>query len=191
MAEIQNRISTPMSNEDLERYLSVKPSDIMKYADLSKYKTIEQLLPNDGDFQIILIEDKKNSGHWTSVARYGKTIEYFNSYGTKYDTDWRFIPRLVRIVLGQNTNDLTRLFKQAENDGFKVVYNKKRFQKLSPNIQTCGRHIIFRRHLGQIGYNLKEYQDLMEKLRDVNTPKQGKSKGVRPSADWIVSKYVS
>ena len=163
----------------------------MKYADLSKYKTIEQLLPKDGDFKIILIEDKQNSGHWVSVARYGKTIEYFNSYGCKYDTDWRWIPRLVRIVLGQNTNDLTRLFKQAEKDGYKVVYNKKRLQKLSPNIQTCGRHIVFRRHLAQMGYNLKEYQDLMERLRDANTPKQGKSKGVRPSADWIVSKYIS
>ena len=36
MTDIQKRISEPMSNEDLEKYLSVKPSDIMKYADLSK-----------------------------------------------------------------------------------------------------------------------------------------------------------
>ena len=188
--EIQNRISKPMSNEDLEKYLSVKPSDIMKYADLSNYQTIEQLLPKDGDFQIILIEDKQNSGHWVSVARYGKTIEYFNSYGSKYDTDFRFIPRIVSIILGQNTSDLTRLFKQAEKDGFKVVWNKKRLQKLSPDIQTCGRHVVFRRHLAQMGYTLPEYQDKIEKLRDENTPTRGKNKGIRPSADWIVSKYI-
>jgi hypothetical protein len=188
--EIQNRISKPMSNEDLEKYLSVKPSDIMKYADLSNYQTIEQLLPKDGDFQIILIEDKQNSGHWVSVARYGKTIEYFNSYGSKYDTDFRFIPRIVSIILGQNTSDLTRLFKQAEKDGFKVVWNKKRLQKLSPAIQTCGRHVVFRRHLAQMGYTLPEYQKKMEELRDENTPTRGKNKGIRPSADWIVSKFI-
>ena len=190
MSDIQKRISEPMSNDDLEKYLSVKPDDIMKYADLSNYKTIEELLPKDGDFQIILIEDKQNHGHWVSVARYGKTIEYFNSYGSKWDTDWRFIPRCVRIILGQNTNDLTRLFKQAEKDGYKVVYNKKRLQKLSPDIQTCGRWVVFRRHLAQMGYTLPEFQEKIEKLRDANTPTKGKSKGVRPSADWIVAKYI-
>ena len=190
MTDIQKRISEPMSNEDLEKYLSVKPNDIMKYADLSNYKTIEDLLRVDGDFQIILIEDKQNSGHWVSVARYGKTIEYFNSYGTKWDTDWRFIPRIVRIILGQNTNDLTRLFKQAEKDGYKVVWNKKRLQKLSPTIQTCGRWVVFRRNLAQLGYTLTEFQDKIEKLRDENTPTRGKNKGVRPTTDWVVSKYI-
>ena len=190
MTDIQKRISEPMSNEDLEKYLSVKPSDIMKYADLSKYQSIEQLLPKDGDFQIILIEDKQNSGHWVSVARYGKTIEYFNSYGAKWDTDWRFIPRIVRIILGQNTNDLTRLFNKAEKDGYKVVWNKKRLQKLSPAIQTCGRWVVFRRHLAQMGYTLPEFQKKIEMLRDENTPIRGKSKGVRPTADWVVSKYI-
>ena len=172
MTDIQKRISEPMSNEDLEKYLSVKPSDIMKYADLSKYQSIEQLLPKDGDFQIILIEDKQNSGHWVSVARYGKTIEYFNSYGAKWDTDWRFIPRMVRIILGQNTNDLTRLFKKA------------------PAIQTCGRWVVLRRHFAQMGYSLPEFQKKIEMLRDENTPTKGKDKGIRPTADWVVSKYI-
>lgn len=191
MTDIQKRIREPMSNEDLEKYLSVKPDDIMKYSELSNYKTIEDLLPKDGDFQIILIEDKKNQGHWVSVARYGKTILYFNSYGSAWDTDKnRFIPRLVRIILGQNTNDLTRLFKQAEKDGYKIVYNKKRLQKLSPDIQTCGRWVVFQRHFALMGYNLSQFQDKVEMLRDENTPTKGKNKGVRPSADWIVAKYI-
>lgn len=190
MTDIQKRISEPMSNDDLEKYLSVKPADIMKYADLSNYKTIEELLPKDGDFQIILIEDKQNSGHWVSVARYGKTIEYFNSYGSKWDTDWRFIPRMVRIILGQNTNDLTRLFKKAVKDGYKVVWNKKRLQKLSPAIQTCGRWVVFRRHFAQMGYTLTEFQKKIDMLRDENTPTKGKNKGVRPTGDWVVSKYI-
>tara|TARA_R110001632_G_scaffold154191_1_gene272262 strand:+ start:519 stop:1079 length:561 start_codon:yes stop_codon:yes gene_type:complete len=185
MSDIQKRIGEPMSNEDLEKYISVNPSDIVKYADLSNYQTIQDLLPKDGDFKIILIEDKQNHGHWVSVSRRGKVIEYFNSYGSAPDADWRFIPRMVRIILGENTNDLTRMFKQAKKDGFKVVYNKKRLQKLSPNIQTCGRWIVFRRHLAEMGYDLGEFQKKIEQLRDDNTVK-----GVRPSSDWVVAKYI-
>jgi len=190
MNTIEKRIETPMSNEDLEKYLAIRPEDIIKYSELSNYKTIQQLLPKDNDFRIILIEEKKNFGHFVSVQRQGKVITYYNSYGAKWDTDWRFIPRLVRIILGQNTNDLTRLFKQAEKDGFKVEYNKKRNQKLSPKIMTCGRHVTMWRHYALMGYTLAEYQKKLEQLRDENTPTKGKFKGVRPSADWIVAKYI-
>jgi len=190
MNDIQKRIEQPMSNEDLEKYLSVKPEDIIKYSELSNYHTIQQLLPKEDDFKIILIEEKQNFGHFVSVQRQGKVITYFNSYGAKWDTDWRFIPRLVRIILGQNTNDLTRLFKQAEKDGFTVEYNKKRLQKLSPKIMTCGRWVVFWRHFSQMGYTLSQFQKKVEELRDENTPTKGKNKGVRPTGDWVVAKYI-
>jgi predicted SprT family Zn-dependent metalloprotease len=117
MNTIEKRIETPMSNEDLEKYLAIKPEDIIKYSELSNYKTIQQLLPKDNDFRIILIEEKKNFGHFVSVQRQGKVITYYNSYGAK-----------------------------------------------------C--------------------QKKLEQLRDENTPTKGKYKGVRPSADWIVAKYI-
>ena len=44
MNAIQKRIETPMSNEDLEKYLAVKPEDIIKYSELSNCNTIHQLL---------------------------------------------------------------------------------------------------------------------------------------------------
>ena len=191
MSEIDKRIKEPMSNEDLEKFTGVKGDDIMKYSQLKNYKTIEELLPKNGDFQIILIEDAVNSGHWVSVAREGKTIEYFNSYGDKWDTDWKFIPRMVRLILGQGSNELTRLFKQAEKDGWKVVYNKIKFQKEGTDIQTCGRWVVLRREYARMGYTLPEFQRQVEMLRDDNTPIRGKGKGIRPTADWVVSKYIS
>jgi len=191
MNAIEKRIQTPMSNDELEKYLAVRPEDIIKYSELSNYHTIQQLLPKEDDFKIILIEEKQNYGHFVSVQRQGKTIIYMNPYGSKWDTDIRFIPRLVRIILGQNTKDLTRLFKQAEKDGFKVEYNRKRLQKLSPKIMTCGRHVVFWRHFSLMGYTLSQYHDKMEELRDENTPTKGKNKGVRPTADWVVAKYVT
>jgi len=184
--EIQKRIGEPMSNFDLEKYLEINPSDIIKYSELSNYDSIQQLLPKDDSFKVLLIEDKPNSGHFVGLFRFGKTIEYMNSYGAKWDTDWRFIPRMVRLILGQATNDLTRLFDKAKKDGFSVVYNKKRLQKLDPKIQTCGRFVAMRRHLGKMGYNLTQYQQEIENLRDKNT-KEGEK---RKSADWVVAKYI-
>ena len=67
MNAIQKRIEQPMSNEDLEKYLAVKPEDIIKYIELSNYNTIQQLLPKEDDFKIILIEEKQNFGHFVSV----------------------------------------------------------------------------------------------------------------------------
>jgi hypothetical protein len=78
-AQIKKRIGEPMTNFDLEKYLSVQPSDIIKYSELSNYKQIEDLLPKDGDFKVLLIEDKYNSGHFVGLFRFGKTLEYFNS----------------------------------------------------------------------------------------------------------------
>jgi hypothetical protein len=185
-SEIQERITKPMTNFDLEKYLGINPSDIIKYSDLSDYDSIQQLLPKDDSFKVLLIEDKLNSGHFVGLFRFGKTIEYFNSYGAKWDTDWRFIPRMIRTILGQATNDLTRLLDKAKKDGFTVVYNKKRLQKLSPKIQTCGRFVAMRRHLGLMGYTLPQFQAELEKLRDKNTPKGQK----RKTNDWVVAKYI-
>lgn len=187
MSEITERIKKPMTNYDLEKYLSISPADLIKYSELSDYKSIEDLLPKDGDFKVLLIEDKYNSGHFVGIFRFGKTIEYFNSYGEKYDTDWKFIPRMIRVILGQATNDLTRLFKKAKADGFEVVWNKKPLQKLDNKIQTCGRYVVMRRELGRMGYSkLDDFLKELDHLREVNKDKNGKL----PSYDWIVAKYV-
>lgn len=185
---IKERIGIPMTNFDLEKYLAINPSDLIKYSELSDYKSIEELLPKDDSFKVLLIEDKYNSGHFVGLFRFGKTIEYFNSYGEKYDTDWKFIPKMVRRILGQATNDLTRLFKKAKNDGFNVVWNNKKLQVLGDKIQTCGRYVVMRRHLGQMGFTkLEDFIQKLDALREHNKNANG---GKLPSYDWIVSKYI-
>jgi hypothetical protein len=179
--EIKARVGKPMTNDDLERNIGVKPEDIIKYSSLSDYKDIQELLPAAECFKIILIEDKYNSGHWVCIMRRGKTIEYFNSYGAKWDTDWKFINRMMRIILGQETNEMTRLMDKATADGFTVCWNRNRFQKLGGNVQTCGRWVTMRIETFKMGYNLEEFKELMEKLK--------KEVGGR-SADFAVAAYV-
>jgi len=183
MGEIQQRIGIPMSNDDLEKYLAIKPSDVMKYSDLSSYKNIEELLPKDKDFQIVLIEDTYNSGHWVCVMRYGKTIEYFNSYKDAPDADWKFIPKMMRLILGQGSNEMTRLLNDAKKRGWNVVVNNHKYQKLDPNIQTCGRHCVMRIETMRMGYNNAAYKLMMNKLLKKHPESGG-------SYDWVVSKYI-
>ena len=177
---ISKRVSTPMTGDDLERCTGVAPGDIIKYSLLDEYKTIEDLLPTDGSYKIILIEDKYNSGHWVAVFRRGKTIEYFNSYGAKWDTDWKFINRMIRVILDQNTNELSRLMNQAEKDGWKVVWNKRKFQKMGNHIQTCGRWVTMRIETFKMGYDLADFDKMITRFK----------KETGGSTDWVVARYV-
>ena len=179
---IEKRMGQPLSDADLERYTGIKAQDITKYSDLKNYTTIQELLPKVGDFKIILIEDRFNAGHWVLVMRTeDKTIEYFNSYGAKWDTDWKFITRMARVILGQSTNEMTRLMDQAEKDGFKTVWSKKAFQRMGSKIQTCGRWVVFRIETYKMGYKTpEEFQALVKKFK---TETGG-------SNDTVVAKYI-
>jgi hypothetical protein len=178
---IDERIKTSMTNTDLERHTGIADADIIKYSDLKNYSKLEELLPTDKSARIILIEDKYNHGHWVCVLRYGDTFEYFNSYGKKYDADWGFVGRMMRVILGQQNNDMTRLFKQAQKDGWKTTWNKVPYQKMAADVQTCGRWCVFRIETMKIGYTLDEFHSLITKLTTENG-------GAAP--DWVVSKYV-
>jgi hypothetical protein len=177
---IQARISKPMTDLDLEQYTGVKPEDIIKYSQLKNYASITDLLPKDKSFRIILIEDKYNSGHFVAILRYGDTIEFWNSYAGKPDDDWKFINRMIRAILGENSNELTRLFKNAEDLGFKTTHNTTRVQKLSNNIQTCGRWCVLRIELMKAGYNLPQFITFVKQY----------AKKLGKSTDYIASKMV-
>lgn len=184
--EVEARISKPMTDADLEKYSGVHPEDIIKYSDLKDYPTITDLLPEKKDFRIILIEDTYNSGHWVGIFRNGQEIEYFNSYGAKWDYDWKFINRMIRTILGENTNEMTRLMEQAEKDGFKTSYNKYRFQKLGSQIQTCGRWVIFRIEMFKMGYNNEEFKQVVDKMKANLDEKSGGD----VSNDFVVANYI-
>lgn len=161
------RISKPMTDEEIESHIGVTKDKIIKYSELKNFKTLGELLPNDKSFKIILIEDRFNSGHWVCVMKYGKTIEYFNSYGAKWDTDWKFVNKMVRMILGENQNDMTRLMNQAEKDGWKCIWNTSRFQKLNNQVQTCGRFCVFRIEMMKMGYDLDEFARQMQKFKEI------------------------
>lgn len=137
-----DRIQTSLTDGDLKRYLGDVDSKIIKYSELADFASVNELLPRDRDFKVLLIEDSPNKGHWAVLLRYGKTIEYFDSYGKKPDYHKAMFGKLRNLALGQHEDYLTDLIKRSK--GFKVVYNTTHFQKVKQGINTCGRWILLR-----------------------------------------------
>ena len=140
---ICDRIGTSLTDGDIRRYLGDGiESKILKYSELAGYASIDELLPKERDFRIILVEDSHNKGHWCAILKYGKTIEWYNSYGVRPDGEKDFLGAVRNKMLGQYQDHIPRLMKRAK--GFKLIYNKARFQKLKQGVNTCGRWIILR-----------------------------------------------
>ena len=157
-------VSEPMSNSELELYFgSGYESEIMMYKDLANFGSIDELLPKDIDYRIILIETSPNVGHWVLILKYKDTVEYFNSYGVNGDVQKNsLIPKKMNIFLGQKKDYLTDLMKKSDSK-YKLIHNKTKFQKNSPDVATCGRHIALRIICCEKMFmNLKEYTDFVK-----------------------------
>ena len=168
---IKERMAEYISDGDITRHLGPDAmNNIIKYSDLKQYNNIEELLPTDKSYKIILIENEHNSGHWVLLMRYkyeGKEyIEFFNSYGLMPTTSLDFINKIKNQILGQNIKYLDKLLNKAKKQ-FKIIYSTKRFQKLRPEIATCGRHMLLRL-LMMLHYDLSlyDYIDFLNKLKD-------------------------
>lgn len=164
----ETELKKMFSDADFTRYFG--DGKVIKYSDLSNYPTINDLLPNNKDFKIILIESQYNSGHWVCVMKYNNIIEFFNSYATKPEYDFKFIPTFTKHLLGQGGNLLTKLLK-TKDKGQKVYYNKKKLQQINDHVNTCGRHVICRILAMLVGYELDEYiNKVEEKMEETGKP---------------------
>lgn len=164
--DVMQRISTNISDDDLRRYFGENvDKNIIKYNELSNYSKITDLLPEDKAFKIVLFENDVNTGHWILLLRYGKTIEFFNSYGLKPNGDFAFVSKIKNWFLGQNPDYLKALLTDAEKQGFNVIYNKRRLQQMKKGINTCGRWIILRIILMKfLNQDLQGFLDFIDNL---------------------------
>jgi len=162
MQHYQHLLETMINDNDFKRYFGDDVSKkIIKYSDLNKYSNINQLLPNDTDYRIILTENQPNVGHWCAVLKYKNIIEWWDSYGVKPDGEFKYIPSSVRNALGQGGNRLSQLLK-TKSPNQQVYYNKKRFQSGADGINTCGRWTIARVLSMLCGWELDDFIDKVE-----------------------------
>jgi hypothetical protein len=136
-----------LGDDVIKKYLPY--SRILTYNELSKYKTIEELLKKDLDYVILLYQQKQNYGHWVLLSRYNNIIEFFSSYGDYIDEPLNWTKLKMRIVLGEDKPYLSQLLSNAINSKkFDVIYNSFDFQnKNDLSIATCGRWCVLRIHM--------------------------------------------
>jgi hypothetical protein len=110
-----------ISNFDFYEYFG-KDINIVKNKDIQNYD-IENLVNNKYRSSIIYIEND-TIAHWVLLSlNFQDEIEYFDSYGFSYKKD----------------PFLKDYFKQIN-----VKFNRIRYQKLAPNVATCGKHVSMR-----------------------------------------------
>lgn len=161
--EIKDVEEQPMDDQDIRFYLP--DAKILKYTDLKNYNDINQLLPEPIDYVILLYLDAPNKGHWTALLKYHKFIEFFDPYGLKPDSELKWVDCNTRIKLGTVIPFITRLFNKVKDNQI-VVYNPFKYQKEKSDINTCGRHCVYR-ILKMIDYkmNLEQYYKHMQFLK--------------------------
>jgi hypothetical protein len=162
--ELADKTQTFLSDEDFRRMLH-QPK-IVKYCDLKNYKNFEELLPAKTDYAVILVESKKNSGHWCSLMRKDNVITEFDSYGCKIDHETDFLTQMIKTMLGENKKEISRLHKSSP--GFEVVHHKMKLQSDKPldlNIpepSTCGRWVAAAIQYHLMGFDLAEFQQFIK-----------------------------
>lgn len=97
-----------------------------------------------------------------------KLLTYFDSYGKGIDQELKYVSNANRQALHENKPYLTNLVNNLVKQGFKLEYNKIDFQSYSPNIDTCGKWVVFITNSLLNGLNLSEAQKLIKNLKSKN-----------------------
>ena len=160
MESMRKTLEYSLSDSDI-RHILGHDCKIVEYNDLDQFESMEDLLPNEKDYVVILIESKPSSGHWCSIAKANKRITLADSYGCKLEDELNFISKAMNRMLGNTKQELEKLIKSVPDD-YEVIYNKTKLQSESPNIATCGRWTCAWIQMFKMGYDLEEFLRIVE-----------------------------
>jgi hypothetical protein len=159
----EGKLKQMLSNDDFNKYLPDAPENLITYKELKHFQKMGDLLEKEFDYKILLIETEKNAGHWCVLVRRGNNIFWCDSYGMSPQKSINMIPSFIRKLLGQENDEIKRLYKSAIREGFKVQENNFDFQADKPNINTCGRWVLFFIECIKEGMNFEEMEVLIIK----------------------------
>ena len=125
----ERKLKEMLSNDDFNMYLPDAAENLITYKELRNFKTMGQLLEKpDFDFKILLVETERNSGHWCVLVRRENDVFWCDSYGMSPQESIGMIPKCIRRMLGQENDEVKRLYKSAREEGFNVHENEFEFQ---------------------------------------------------------------
>jgi len=153
----------PLSDKIIRKYLN--NAKVILYEELKDYDDINDLLPNNKDYVVILFkQDDKGSNHWICLLKYDDVIEHFCSYGSypdQYYYEWTSQKDLNKA--GEFAPYMTELLNKCSNE---IVYSSEDYQQDKGQIATCGRHVCNRvLHLENHDHNINQYYKYMKKIK--------------------------
>ena len=148
-----------LSDSDIKHILG-SDCKIIKYSELSKYNSLEELVPKLIDYVVILYEEQENTGHWVGLMKYNNLYEFFDPYGLQPDKELSWINLKTRRMLNEITPYLTNLLKNE-----RYIYNRIKYQLGDSFVNTCGSHVVHRIYrLINNNMVLEEYHKFMRDL---------------------------
>ena len=157
-----------MTGADLEKYFP--QSKIILFEEL-KGKNLEKVLPANPDYVILLFELQSDfDGHWVCILRYDNTIEWWDPYGMTPAEVYESNTVQKNSSLNQDKNYASIMIKNfiTSHPKYNFIVNRKRFQKMEPGINTCGRWVTFRiKALMKKGMTLHEFYEFYKKTKNL------------------------
>ena len=158
---ITKLINKALSDADLQRILG-DDTKIIKYSELSHLNDLDELLPKDKDYCVVLYEERLDLGHWTALSKYDGVFEHFDPYGVKPDNQLKWLSMRQRHSLNQATPYLSNLLKKED-----YIYNNVHYQDPDSFVNTCCSHVAHRLYrLTYQDMTLEEYYRHMKTIKD-------------------------
>jgi hypothetical protein len=152
---MNNEINKSLSAQNILDLLDNR-CNLVQYSDIHKLTSIDELLGQHRKC-VLLYHTAANYGHWVCVWEYNNTIFFFDSYGSKPDTQLKFLAHDLKDELNSNHNFLIRLLY---NSGKNVEFNQHQFQKRTHDVTTCGRWVVNRLRFPEI--SIDEYYKIFK-----------------------------
>jgi hypothetical protein len=131
-----------LSNSDLNTILE-PDTNVFLYPHLKSVSNIDEVLDDNGRAIMLYLTENDSTGHWIAIIKRGDTVEVYDPYGFATDTQHKHLGGSVmdNARWGQDKKVLTRLIRAS---GYKLRDNREQQQKMSPDINTCGRWAVVR-----------------------------------------------
>lgn len=148
-------VSYALSDDDLHSLLPGVP--ITMYSDVDE-RRLSQMLDTQGRGLLLFKAEETPStivGHWLALATQPEGLLVFDPYGGSREPwylNHTFVSNKTLKSLDQDAPELVQTIRDA---GLQPIYSTKRYQKMSPKINTCGRHCVVRlwnKHLDNDAY---------------------------------------
>lgn len=159
---IKDIYSNDLTGQDVEIATNGK-CPVHLYKDLINFTHIREVIGEHNACIVLFPVKSSTNGHWIAIIYHPNTntIEHFDSYGFSPNTELQYSSDPLT-----KQNLLMNFYDKAKNEGYNVVFNPYRFQKLKDGINTCGKHASIRCRFRYL--NLDEYKKLM--LNQSNDP---------------------